>query len=90
VSEGLTRNAAYTAMSRGRQRNQLYVHDDDPATGRADWPAAFQRLCDQLSRANGDTLASSQTLRPASPLATTREYEPPYAHTQPQGRSLGR
>ncbi len=88
VSDGLTRNAAYTALSRGRERNQLYLHVDDPQTGHSDWPAAFRRLCDQLGRRNGDTLASRQILRPASSLATTREYEPPHATSH--GRSLGR
>jgi ATP-dependent exoDNAse (exonuclease V) alpha subunit len=88
VRDGLTRNAAYTALSRGRERNQLYLHVDDPQTGEPDWPAAFKRLCDQLGRRNGDTLASRQVLRPARGLATTREYEPPHAPSY--GRSLGR
>jgi conjugative relaxase-like TrwC/TraI family protein len=88
VSDGLTGNAAYTALSRGRERNQLYLHIDDPQTGQPDWPGAFGRLCDQLGRPTGDTLASSQLQRPARPVATRREYEPPRQPTR--GRSRGR
>lgn len=91
VSDGLTRNAAYTAMSRGRQRNQLYLHTDFPKTGIADWQAAFGRLCQQLDRPTGDTLASSQIERLASPLATARDYpeRDHLAHRQPDDRTLG-
>ena len=35
VVEGLTRNAAYTALSRGRDRNQLYACGEETPTGRA-------------------------------------------------------
>ena len=89
VSDGLTRNAAYTALSRGRDRNQLYVHVDDPQTGAPDWPVAFERLCDQLDRRTGDTLANNQVLPVASRLATGRRYEPPYLGASVQGRSVG-
>ncbi len=89
ISDGLTRNAAYTALSRGRERNRLYLHIDDPHTGQPSWPAAFQQLCDQLSRRNGDALASQQVLRPASRPATTRDYQDPRPLTSLPGHSLG-
>jgi len=65
VSDGLNRNAAYTALSRGREHNQLYVHHD-PDTTAAGRPSVFKRLCEQLSRPTGDTLATVQvpTWRP--------------------------
>ncbi|MDP9101552.1 MAG: relaxase domain-containing protein, partial [Actinomycetota bacterium] len=52
VADGLSRNAAYTAMSRGRQHNQLYVESDD-----------VPRLREQLDRPTGDTLALWQRPR---------------------------
>jgi conjugative relaxase-like TrwC/TraI family protein len=61
VSDGLTRQSAYTALSRGRERNQLYLHDDPEAP--EDGPSPFQRLCEQLTRGSGDTLASQQLSR---------------------------
>ena len=85
VGNGLTRQSAYTALSRGRERNQLYLHEDpDAPRGSA---TAFQRLCDQLSRSTGDLLASQQIRRMARPLATTQEYPLPH---RPDGRSPGR
>ena len=83
VSDGLTRQSAYTALSRGRDRNQLYLHHDpdEPADG----PSPFQKLSEQLTRCSGDTLASQQVRQLASPVASDRDYEPPR-----EDRSIGR
>lgn len=86
LSDGLTRQSAYTALSRGREHNQLYLHDD-PGTFLNATP--FQRLCDQLARTTGDTLASHRIRRPARGLASAREYEPSYPQPPSQGRSIG-
>ncbi|MCU1595019.1 MAG: TrwC relaxase, partial [Frankiales bacterium] len=80
VSDGLTRQSAYTALSRGRERNQLYLHDNPDAP--ADAPSPFTRLCEQLGRNSGDTLAGQQLRGRAVGLARRREYEPPSAVSQ--------
>ena len=90
VAEGLTRNAAYTALSRGRDRNQLYAVGEETQTGRPDWPSAWRRLCAQLDRPTGDTLASAQLLTSSPPPTRTAPTATPYGQAEQQNRSLGR
>ncbi|MCU1593766.1 MAG: Ti-type conjugative transfer relaxase TraA [Frankiales bacterium] len=81
VGDGLTRQSAYTALSRGRERNQLYLHDDPGAPD--DGPSPFQRLCEQLTRGGGDTLASQQLPRQTRSRTRTRsDGRPPVAVEQ--------
>ena len=58
VGNGLTRQSAYTALSRGRERNQLYLHEDPDAPRGSG--TAFQRLCEQLSRRTATSLPASR------------------------------
>ncbi len=44
LTDGLSHNAAYTALSRGRERNQLYLHEPDPERPALDVLAAQLRL----------------------------------------------
>jgi ATP-dependent exoDNAse (exonuclease V) alpha subunit len=65
LTEGLNHNAAYTALSRGRQRNQLYVHDG------AERPA-LAALASQLRVPAGDELAVLRLPRHATPTREPR------------------
>lgn len=62
VGDGLTRQSAYTALSRGRTQNQLYLHDAEGQ--RPDVRTPVGRLIDQLQRPNGHTLALHQLAEP--------------------------
>lgn len=90
VAEGLTRNAAYTALSRGRDRNQLYACGEETPTGRPDWLSAWRRLCAQLERPTGDTLASAQLLTASPPPTRTAPTATPYSQAEHQDPTPGR
>ncbi len=90
LADGLTHNAAYTALSRGREHNQLYLHDAEEQTG--DDP--LRRLRAQLDQPTGDTLAVLQHPRwrpPTGDLAS----RPPLDRAQvgvaqPRSQAVGR
>lgn len=73
LTEGLNHNAAYTALSRGRERNQVYVHHSD------DKPAV-EALAGRLRAPAGDELALLRLPR----MSIHRFAPTPQQHTRPK------
>ncbi|MDP9101927.1 MAG: relaxase domain-containing protein, partial [Actinomycetota bacterium] len=85
LADGLTRNAAYTALSRGRRHNELYLHDPEGQTSGQD---PLRRFRAQLDQPTGDTLAVLQRPRWIPPTARRRTGLAPYPDPGASARTV--